>query len=55
MNNSYIDYKELVNITPIIGTWDDHDYGIGDGGSNFYYKDRNREIFLDFIGEPNNT
>ena len=26
--------------------------GKNDGGSTFEYKDRNRDIFLDFIGEP---
>ena len=28
-------YKALVALTPVIGTWDDHDYGLNDGGAEF--------------------
>ena len=35
--------------TKIIGTWDDHDYGLNNGGSDFKRKDEYREMFLDFI------
>ena len=38
--------------TKIIGTWDDHDYGINDGHSDFIFKHETREMFLDFIDEP---
>ena len=41
--------------TKIIGVWDDHDMGKNDGGSEFAFKDRNRDIFLDFIGEPKDS
>ena len=43
------------NGTKIIGVWDDHDYGINDGGDNFVFKHQNRDIFLDFIGEPKDS
>lgn len=36
----------------VIGIWDDHDYGINDGDRTFRDKEQNREIFLEFIGEP---
>jgi alkaline phosphatase D len=39
----------------VIGVWDDHDFGLNDAGSSFIHKQRNREPFLDFIGEPKNT
>ena len=39
----------------IVGVWDDHDMGKNDGGSSFILKDRNRDIYLDFIGEPTDS
>ena len=41
--------------TAVIGTWDDHDYGINNGGGEFRLKDETRDIFLDFIGEPSDS
>jgi len=42
--------------TKIIGVWDDHDYAGGnDGGMEFLLKHRVREIFLDFIEEPQDS
>ncbi len=38
--------------TPILATWDNHDYGKHDGGAEFELKDISKEIFLDFFGEP---
>ena len=38
--------------TPVIGVWDDHDYGCNNGDKTFPKKHAVREIFLDFIGEP---
>ena len=35
----------------VVGTWDDHDYGQNNAGKEMPDRDRNREIFLDFIGE----
>ena len=46
--------REL-NHTRIIGVWDDHDYGIGNGNKDYDKKDGAREIFLDFIGEDRNS
>ena len=48
-------YKEFMNNTEIVGTWDDHDYGINDGGTGYREKARSQQRFLDFIGEPANT
>jgi alkaline phosphatase D len=45
----------LLNSTPIIGTWDDHDYGINDGNKDFEHKVLAQEIWLDFIGEPKDS
>jgi alkaline phosphatase D len=35
--------------------WDDHDYGQNDAGKEMPLKKQNREIWLDWIGEPRNT
>ena len=34
--------------------WDDHDFGINDGGSNYRYKDRVKELFLETWKIPSN-
>lgn len=49
------DYAAFVNRTPIIGIWDDHDYGINDGGKFYSYREQSQQVFLDFIGEPENS
>ncbi|EID72390.1 alkaline phosphatase D family protein [Imtechella halotolerans] len=45
-------YAELVQNVPIMGTWDDHDYGLNDGGIEFHAKQGSQQLFLDFIGVP---
>ncbi len=34
----------------IFATWDDHDYGVNDGGAEFPYQQESREYFADFFG-----
>ena len=41
--------------TRVIGVWDDHDYGINDGGKDFKLKNQTRDVFLDFVGEPEDS
>ena len=36
----------------ILSIWDDHDYGINDGGSNYRNKIRSQKMFLDFWDVP---
>jgi alkaline phosphatase D len=43
-------YQKLLNTTKILGTWDDHDYGLNDGGTEFHAKNESQEQFLDFMG-----
>ncbi len=43
-------YREVLDRIPVIGTWDDHDYGLNDGGEEFAVKRESQEVFLDFIG-----
>jgi alkaline phosphatase D len=47
-----IGYRKVRESTKVIGVWDDHDYGVNNGASNFAKKDEVREIFLDFLDEP---
>ncbi|MBC6366088.1 alkaline phosphatase [Algoriphagus sp. AK58] len=50
--NANPDYQALKAATPIIGIWDDHDFGINDGGKFFAQKKESRDIMLDFLGVP---
>ncbi len=49
------EYRRFQSIVPIVGVWDDHDYGINNGGKGNPVKAAAQQIFLDFIDEPNNT
>lgn len=49
------EYKTLVNSTMILGTWDDHDYGLNDGGEEFVMKKESQSLFLDFLGVEKNS
>ncbi|MCS6833089.1 MAG: alkaline phosphatase family protein, partial [Flammeovirgaceae bacterium] len=46
------DYQKILQKTKVIGTWDDHDYGMGDGGKNNPYKETYKKLFLDFLDVP---
>lgn len=46
---NFLDFMEAV---PIIGTWDDHDFGPNNSGTNHPLKKEAQKYFLDFIGEP---
>ncbi len=43
-------YLKLRAACPILGTWDDHDYGVNDGGADYPKKDESQVQFLDFLG-----
>ncbi|CAK4649837.1 hypothetical protein LEN26_019582 [Aphanomyces euteiches] len=53
LNNS--DYVDFLSSTPIIGVWDDHDYGRNDAGSEFPFREESQQLFLDFLGEPRDS
>lgn len=42
----------LASFVQIIGTWDDHDYGLNDAGKEFDRKSTNQRLLLDFLDEP---
>ena len=48
------DYQEfLQNKIPVIGIWDDHDYGHNNAGLEFKYKDQTKKLLLDFLKSSN--
>jgi alkaline phosphatase D len=48
-------FKKLIKTTPVIATWDDHDYGRNDAGRHYPMKEESKNIFLDFFNEPINS
>ena len=47
-------YIELQKKTPVIATWDDHDYGVNDGGKEYPMKEesKNRELQRALVKSP---
>ncbi len=45
-------YQLLQVSTPVIGIWDDHDYGVNDGGKEYPRKKQTQQLMLDFLNEP---
>lgn len=45
-------YSEFIKHNTIIGSWDDHDYGLNDGGIEFAKKEFSQQLFLDFMDVP---
>ncbi|MEM6772948.1 MAG: alkaline phosphatase D family protein, partial [Bacteroidota bacterium] len=46
----YADFR--TQVPHIYGIWDDHDYGINDGGKEWPHKDAAKELMLDFLEVP---
>lgn len=49
------EFQGLKNTTPILATWDDHDYGENDAGRYYPFKEASKEIFLNFWNEPKDS
>lgn len=45
-------YRAFWDQTPIIGIWDDHDYGVNDGDKNYPFKVESKALMLDFLDVP---
>jgi alkaline phosphatase D len=45
-------YQRLLQATKVYGIWDDHDYGINDGGREYLMKDESKKLMLDFLDVP---
>eukprot|EP01118_Nematostelium_gracile_P011443 TRINITY_DN4058_c0_g1_i1.p1 TRINITY_DN4058_c0_g1~~TRINITY_DN4058_c0_g1_i1.p1 ORF type:complete len:427 (-),score=97.64 TRINITY_DN4058_c0_g1_i1:3-1232(-) len=48
-------YQKLIKNTPVIGIWDDHDFGINNGGKEFEFKKDGQHQFLSFLNEPTDS
>jgi alkaline phosphatase D len=46
------DWQHLVANSPVMATWDNHDYGHHSAGAEFALKAESQQIFLDFFDEP---
>ncbi|XP_004491121.1 uncharacterized protein [Cicer arietinum] len=51
-NPGYVRVKQSAEV---IGTWDDHDYGLNDAGKEFHGKTTNQKLLLDFLDEPQDS
>ncbi len=45
-------FASLRNSCPVLATWDDHDYGVNDGGADYAQRDESQTEFLDFWQIP---
>lgn len=45
-------FQKLRSSTRLLSTWDDHDFGINDGGNSYSKKKESEAIFLDFFKVP---
>ncbi|GAB3953182.1 hypothetical protein GCM10028805_36340 [Spirosoma harenae] len=45
-------YQQLRQSASIIGVWDDHDYGVNDGGKEYPKRKESQQVMLDFLDEP---
>lgn len=47
-------YQRMQSEMDIIGIWDDHDYGVNDGGKEFRKRTESRDLMFDFLDVPKN-
>ncbi|XP_020111109.1 uncharacterized protein LOC109726088 isoform X2 [Ananas comosus] len=48
-------YAKLREKAQVIGTWDDHDYGLNDAGKEFTGKNTSQRLLLDFLDEAEDS
>jgi len=49
------EFRRLRSTVPVMGTWDNHDYGKHDGGAEYKLKEQSKKLILDFLGEPSDS
>ncbi len=49
------EFKAIRQQVPFMATWDNHDYGTHNGGTEFPLKEMTRKQFLDFFGESEDS
>lgn len=45
----YPHYAEFRRKTPIVGIWDDHDYGFNNSNASYWSKEESQKLFCDFM------
>lgn len=45
-------YARMKRELPTLAIWDDHDYGLNDGGAEFAWKQQSKDLFCTFWGVP---
>ncbi len=55
LQRSNEDYQQVLAKMPVLATWDDHDYGVNDGGREWKFKNTSQQLFLDFMDVPMNS
>jgi len=46
------EYRAFTEVVPVIGIWDDHDYGANDGGKEYPKRAESQHLLLDFLDVP---
>ena len=49
------DYAEFRKAVPVVGTWDDHDYGENNSGKWYPKKRESQQLLLDFLEDPDHS
>lgn len=49
MQKSNKHYQNFISKVPVIGTWDDHDYGQNDGNKSYLKKKESKKLLLEFL------
>ena len=50
-DSNYVNFRKKITM---LATWDDHDYGVNDGGIENPIKEQAQQLFLDFLDVPKN-
>jgi alkaline phosphatase D len=48
-------YQALLNTCPVYAIWDDHDYGVNDGGAEFPMREGAEKVFHEFFQTPEDS
>jgi alkaline phosphatase D len=49
------EYRAFKSRLRVTGTWDDHDFGVNDGGKTFVSKKNSKDLFWNFMEVPQNS
>lgn len=55
IQNAQVHYAKFKSVTPIVGTWDDHDYAYNNADGNVAFKKISQGLHLDFFDEPQDS